>query len=1144
MVMFSGWQRTAPDTGIPSDLPMNGESTDLGVSPPDPAGYLGKVNERASLVESCPWCSAKGQVYGLRSYRINFHESITLCTNPECLFPLVSKPLEEVLSSLTAADCKDGGKRKGPSDEDAVACSKRHKAEDPEGGVGLATDAGLGDSGDASEQNASPNGNGERAEAPAHPAGEGSGRQADPGSRDLACGDLGHGALPLQNGSLGADGGGPDDGRGEAQPSGPLRVAGETGSENGDGTVPVSDRVSSVVEAARPTAEQIGLLLKEQVLTGGSKEPEASPTVEQEVRPTVEPEAVPEEQTARLAEEEKELPMEVHKVGLTEELNVGPAAEAEARPMVEPGAIPVEQAARLAAELKVGPTVEEEVRPTMEEVRPTVEEEVRPTVEQEDGPAEMVAVPSHLFWRNENNLCWLDTLLVALVHCRTLRKRAASLLKNNSPVQQLCNRYREACDHVKAQEQMGHEDKIVKVPSAVLNQTVKELEDVRMSAFKLLQPKLKLNLGQEETPVFALPALLRLDSSVETLFQHIFHWDFECAVCGHTSRSRCQKTLSTFTGVFPDWHPLRAVHQAQCNNCERKLQKRKMVLKSISPVFALHFVEGLPQNDVDAYSFDFHGNHYSVSTVIQYDQHLKHFVAWIRDDSGSWLEFDDLKYPQCTSHKRLPVPASQIHMVFWEDGAPKPEGACLAGGHQGDAAPEAGAGAGDLSLTFPQDDTYIVEALTQGGTSPDRPDSSVGSSTLLEAFEGLSHSDIVTLTLVEVKADADGGAPPDGQPPPVAAETSPVSSTRAAGGKGCQTTKPQRGARGARRAPGGGTPVPQDRGPAGPPSTATPIRWPFPIPDPSSPGSDPPSPVSKPPSPSAFPASRMSAVLSKHPLFQSTPAPPKRAVAAPAYKPALKLATDDGLPDRVAATFSGFQARGVAAPTNGPLCRTDDSRPENEAFKQPGQKPPSAGNPALASLKPARGTEAPPQTTLLRPARDPKTKISPLDDTGALRRKLMRKLKKKKQLLAALDSMMGKEALDSLQRPDSTAVGSPYAVSSTTSQCSSAGYDELLNDLLSPATTASNLSPDSTGLLEMLVTAQEGVENPPTAAATAAAATARPGGGGTADWAVPAATGNDLASAKDDFLDELMSGTGFQTSHAENVDFNMLDMFF
>ena len=41
-----------------------------------------KVQERTSTLENCPWCSSKGLVYGLRSYPINFAESITLCTNP------------------------------------------------------------------------------------------------------------------------------------------------------------------------------------------------------------------------------------------------------------------------------------------------------------------------------------------------------------------------------------------------------------------------------------------------------------------------------------------------------------------------------------------------------------------------------------------------------------------------------------------------------------------------------------------------------------------------------------------------------------------------------------------------------------------------------------------------------------------------------------------------------------------------------------------------------------------------------------------------------------------------------------------------------------------------------------------------------
>lgn len=39
-----------------------------------------------------------------------------------------------------------------------------------------------------------------------------------------------------------------------------------------------------------------------------------------------------------------------------------------------------------------------------------------------------------------------------------------------------------------------------------------------------------------------------------------------------------EKTVTTFTQVNADWHPLRAVHRAQCSNCHNKKQKRKLVL--------------------------------------------------------------------------------------------------------------------------------------------------------------------------------------------------------------------------------------------------------------------------------------------------------------------------------------------------------------------------------------------------------------------------------------------------------------------------------------------------------------------------------------------------------------------------------------
>ena len=346
----------------------------------------------------------------------------------------MSKPLEEILNSLTPGERQDGGKRRSPGGEDTVACAKRPRAEDPEGAAASAGDVGLGLSGGASREADS------GAAAPLQ--GEGSSCHTD----------LDTGVLPPP-----------------PQPSDPSRDADKMEAGNGAGFAPLSDGVSAAVGEARPAVGQAAPLPIDGVTTGTRKEPEVRPTVE--VRPVVEQEvSLPEGQAARLESEiEADFPMEELKERLTEEPKVGPMVEEEVRPTAELKAFPQEQV-NLTEELKVGPMVEEEVRPTAElkafpqeqvnlteelKVGPTVEEEVRPTVEEEGDPVGMVAAPSHLFWKNEKNLCWLDALLVALVNCRTLRKRAASLLKNKSPIQRLCNRYSQACDLLKANKQMG-----------------------------------------------------------------------------------------------------------------------------------------------------------------------------------------------------------------------------------------------------------------------------------------------------------------------------------------------------------------------------------------------------------------------------------------------------------------------------------------------------------------------------------------------------------------------------------------------------------------------------------------------------------------------------------------------------------------
>lgn len=66
---------------------------------------------------------------------------------------------------------------------------------------------------------------------------------------------------------------------------------------------------------------------------------------------------------------------------------------------------------------------------------------------------ELTVAPPHLFWKNEQNLCWLDCLLVALVHCQALREHRASLLDGASTVGQLLASYDQASLLVKAREE-------------------------------------------------------------------------------------------------------------------------------------------------------------------------------------------------------------------------------------------------------------------------------------------------------------------------------------------------------------------------------------------------------------------------------------------------------------------------------------------------------------------------------------------------------------------------------------------------------------------------------------------------------------------------------------------------------------------
>ncbi|NWV53155.1 USPL1 isopeptidase, partial [Daphoenositta chrysoptera] len=264
-----------------------------------------------------------------------------------------------------------------------------------------------------------------------------------------------------------------------------------------------------------------------------------------------------------------------------------------------------------------------------------------------------------LQWRNIDNLCWLDCILSALVHLETLKFALAEENNNGKCLlQKLLTKYNQASSLLNTCKTSKVKDVLPKAES--------HLNEIRNVMFTQLQPQLRCELGNTENPVFALQLLLQLDQQTEKLFLHSFSWKFECVCCGHKYQDRLKKTLTTFTNIIPDWHPLNAIHIGPCNNCGDTSQRQQMILEKVPSILMLHFVEGLPHNNLEKYSFQFEEDTYQITSVVQYRTDKKHFISWSMNPDGTWLECDDLKGPYCKRHKRFEVPPSEIHIVIWE----------------------------------------------------------------------------------------------------------------------------------------------------------------------------------------------------------------------------------------------------------------------------------------------------------------------------------------------------------------------------------------------------------------------------------------------------------------------------------------------
>ncbi|XP_076220415.1 SUMO-specific isopeptidase USPL1 isoform X1 [Aptenodytes patagonicus] len=369
-----------------------------------------------------------------------------------------------------------------------------------------------------------------------------------------------------------------------------------------------------------------------------------------------------------------------------------------------------------------------------------------------------------LQWRNVHNLCWLDCILSALVHLETLKFALAEEYNDGKCLlKELLTKYNQATVLLNTCKRSKVKDVLPKAES--------HLNEIRNRMFTQIQPQLKCELGKKESPVFALPLLLQQDQQAAKLFLHSFSWKFECVCCGYKYQDRFRKTLTTFTNIIPDWHPLNAIHIGPCNNCSDRSQRRQMILEKVPSILMLHFVEGLPHNNVKNYSFQFEEDTYQITAIVQYQTDKKHFITWSLNPDGTWLECDDLKGPYCKRHKRFEVPPSEIHIVIWEkktSHVPEELNSQFQSKNIEDF-PLDNVQSNSTVLPCGFDNTVdkipAEHRKEDSVRTPDKKQQQVAEdeSSVHHGLENLAHDDLVTLMLEEIQVDSQGKSLLNGQ---------------------------------------------------------------------------------------------------------------------------------------------------------------------------------------------------------------------------------------------------------------------------------------------------------------------------------------------------------------------------------------------
>ena len=242
-------------------------------------------------------------------------------------------------------------------------------------------------------------------------------------------------------------------------------------------------------------------------------------------------------------------------------------------------------------------------------------------------------------WQNKDALCWLDVVMCLFVHSKRLQEVASDSKSGMSAEQQsllivLVKAYNQACSLInsKAREAVAsktssenhkrqsknHGGLLAKEPSCEesdmtnhfqkmsvqdetriktgaglsissdfnenlsvymhkeFSQAFTILNNIREKLFQYLQPKLKCIKGKNDSPVFAIPLLLKGSSMGERMTSMSYSFQLVCGVCGYRKRDDYTKTLPTLPNTVPDFTMAAPAFSRPCFRCDAPNQRRVM----------------------------------------------------------------------------------------------------------------------------------------------------------------------------------------------------------------------------------------------------------------------------------------------------------------------------------------------------------------------------------------------------------------------------------------------------------------------------------------------------------------------------------------------------------------------------------------